>query len=71
MTNVPASAREFERWFDEKKSEWPDELQRLGQIALNAIKMLVGQMLPPKVLAENLSMITDFAESYGAWKAIH
>lgn len=71
MTNIPASAREFERWYEERKSDWPQELQDAGMRALLTLKMMVGQAREHAQSAALMEAATkdllDFAQAYGAW----
>lgn len=71
VSNIPASAREFERWFDEKKAEWLTELQRLGQMAMLALKMFdqPEAQAHPRIQSETAKDLLAFAEAYGKWRA--
>ncbi len=40
VPNIPASAREFDRWFHERSHTWPPYLQRLGANALMSFHFL-------------------------------
>lgn len=70
MTDIPASAREFRRWFNESESAWPEALQVAGVRAMLSLEYLDQP-------AENRSPRTDemarrdllaFAEAFGKWK---
>lgn len=72
-TNIPASAREFERWMADVSHDWPQDLKDAGTRALLTLKSMVGQ---EKVFAQSAALreasmkdLMDFARAYGEWKA--
>lgn len=73
MTNIPATAREFERWMGDVDHAWPDDLQRLGKIALLTLQSMIGQerqFEQSAALREaSAKDLMAFAEAYGAWAA--
>ena len=40
MTDIPATARAFERWMAEVSGDWPQELKDAGHIAMLTLRTL-------------------------------
>lgn len=69
MTDIPTTAREFERWADECSKDWPMELQFAACRALLTLKTLdqPSAHQSPAFMAESRKDLMAFAEAYGAW----
>ena len=70
MIGIPASAREFDRWYYERRSDWPQPLQDAGQRALLTLKTLdqPDAFKSPAFMAASKKDLQDFASAYAEWK---
>jgi hypothetical protein len=77
MTDIPVTAKEFERWLTELRPAMPTDLYQLGQFALNALReiesypqhaMNATQERGDSIFPDVLGPLVTFAESYGTWE---
>ena len=70
MTDIPASAREFTRWFDERSPEWPSALFDAGIQAMLSLDYLdqPAENRSPRTDEMARRDLFDFATAYAEWK---
>ncbi len=69
MNQAKRDARAFERWFAEASPTWPDDLKRLGTVAMLALKTL-DQPNPAEILVREAAKdLAAFNEAYAAHMA--
>lgn len=71
VSNIPATTREFGRWLNERKADWPEKLQHLGARAMLSLDYLDQ---PSKNRSANLDELARkdlmvFAAAFGEWKS--
>ena len=71
MTNIPATARAFQRWALERHVQWPANLQLLASRSLLTLKSLdqPAAAQSPAFMEASRADLMAFAEAYGAWAA--
>lgn len=71
-TSIPRTSAAFKRWHAKHEKTFPRDLNRKAKFAAQALWTLENN--PPesfkgKARSVVLGFLTDFAESYGTWKA--
>lgn len=73
MSTIPKTTKEFERFFEQHKAEWPQELQDQGYRVLFSLRMIDLNKNNPSALAAakriNAPDIEKFATDLAAWAA--
>ena len=71
--NIPATAREFERWYLEVSPTWPKDLQDLGKRALSTLASLdqPAAAQSPAFMEASRADLMAFAEAYGRYLENH
>lgn len=66
MSDIPTTAKEFERWFRANRDQWPTELQAAGERALLSLKVM-NQVGFEQSLALQQSVAKDLMAFAAAW----
>jgi hypothetical protein len=69
MTNIPVTAREFERWMADVSHDWPQDLKDAGTRALLTLKSLdqPNARYSQAIMEASRKDLLNFAEAYGRW----